>query len=415
MIKIKKVYINNFKGIAGFKVVDFGDLAKFKISILSGPKGFGNPTIFDAIELCLTGQLNKVLVFKSVQHSTTDKIKPHFQNTDGKDVIVKLLLEDSETNATHTIIKYYDDTNSLSRPNSRKNNPVDNEFIIQTFYSNDENLFDEVDVNKFIPYTQEQIESIIYGTSNLKLQNVYYLFNYIQQEDNLYFLRKSEKEKGDVISFLFNIEKEQADYLKLNDLNSNLKTKQTVLGDKIKSLEELIKKTDKIEYRRIFSNTEFEFDKEELFNASLEINRSSLNIFLAELEKIINFKNNFSIEDYDKSLSYAKVNNQILNNIGVLEASVFSKIYNQEQLDKQIQIAALIKEYSAFKNRKERLNIPESYIKQFLGDNTLNNYKQSREELLILDNELGVTGKIVSDLMFFYSNKIVFRTFRESL
>lgn len=49
-MKIKKIYIENFKGIKDKKIITFDDQS----SLLIGPNGFGKTTIFDVLELCLT-------------------------------------------------------------------------------------------------------------------------------------------------------------------------------------------------------------------------------------------------------------------------------------------------------------------------------------------------------------------------
>lgn len=95
MIRLKKISLENFKGITSRTIFD---LEGFDTHILSGPNGFGKTTIFEAIEICLTGEFKRSELFDTVQKKNNHKNKPFFQNTDGYDVILKLWLFNSSTN-----------------------------------------------------------------------------------------------------------------------------------------------------------------------------------------------------------------------------------------------------------------------------------------------------------------------------
>ena len=53
--KIKDLIIENFKAIDSWYI----DLTNKDLTILDGPNGFGKTSIFDAIELALTGQIRR--------------------------------------------------------------------------------------------------------------------------------------------------------------------------------------------------------------------------------------------------------------------------------------------------------------------------------------------------------------------
>lgn len=119
MIKISKIYIENFKGIKDKVIFDFNN-DDFNINVLSGPNGFGKTTIFEVIEICLTGNFNRIEQFENVQQHKSNRKKPFFQNTDDKDVIIKLCLYDNNSDEYRIIIKHYDDINSPKRINKGK-------------------------------------------------------------------------------------------------------------------------------------------------------------------------------------------------------------------------------------------------------------------------------------------------------
>ena len=56
LVKIKKILLYNFKNFRHETVIDFSD----NITFLVGPNGFGKTTIFDAIELVLTGYISRI-------------------------------------------------------------------------------------------------------------------------------------------------------------------------------------------------------------------------------------------------------------------------------------------------------------------------------------------------------------------
>ena len=56
-MKIEKILIKNFKNIKGTRIIDFQE----SVTLFVGPNGFGKTTIFDAIELSLTGKNSKTV------------------------------------------------------------------------------------------------------------------------------------------------------------------------------------------------------------------------------------------------------------------------------------------------------------------------------------------------------------------
>ncbi|HEL1325704.1 TPA: AAA family ATPase, partial [Streptococcus equi subsp. zooepidemicus] len=85
-MKIKKILIYNFKNFRHKTVIDFSE----DITFLVGPNGFGKTTIFDAIELGLTGKLSRI---NKVTGENIIYNKPFFQNEIGSPVVIKLWLE----------------------------------------------------------------------------------------------------------------------------------------------------------------------------------------------------------------------------------------------------------------------------------------------------------------------------------
>src|ERR1035437_9877014 len=398
MFKIKKLYIENFKGIKESKVIDFEKSDKLQINILSGPNGYGKTTIFEAIELCLTGQLNRSYTFAGIQSSTRDMNKPNFQNTIGEDVVIKLWIQNNETNENHIIIKCFDKERSPDSVDGRRYKPIENMHFFFTHHTSDISFFDKINFKELVELKQDDLDKMILGTSYLSLPDLYYLFNYLQQEDNLYFLRKSESDKMNDLSFLFNNEKEQEKVNELNDLLNVLYERQNKINIEIDLLKETIMPSETIEYKRLFNENEFDFDSKNPFGMDISENKVKLDKYIEEIELVIDLKNSFSISDYEKYKNYERVNNEYINDNALLEAIVVHKIYSLELVDNLLLINDTINENNTFKTRQDKTKILEKYFNLYIDKEALLEYNKSISEIRIIDKELGIIGKIISDL-----------------
>ena len=94
LVKIKKILLYNFKNFRHETVIDFSD----NMTFLVGPNGFGKTTIFDAIELGLTGDISRINQNNPVTGENIKYNKPFFQNDISEPVIIKLWLEKSNVN-----------------------------------------------------------------------------------------------------------------------------------------------------------------------------------------------------------------------------------------------------------------------------------------------------------------------------
>ena len=400
MIKIKKIYLQNFKGIKSTSTFDF-DSSSLNVNVLSGPNGFGKTTIFEVIELCLTGEFNRVELFETVQKKTKDRNKPFFQNTDGENVILKLWIENTITGKNHIIIKHYDDEKSATKViSARAFIPSDASRIFQTYLTEDISFFETEDFSQLTSAKQQDINKLIYGAnSNADISSTYYLFNYIQQENSIYFLRKSEDDKGSSLGFLFNIEKEEEDKNELLELRTNLQRQSKEIEDRIKELKVSIPDTISVEYQQLFPNSEFDFDREEPF-LSVSTATDELNAFEDILSTLIEFRQEFNPIEYEKSLLFKKLNEEIINNDGLLNSLLIKKIYNPD-LDKEI----LDKNYKIKKAGEFALQIATNFINPefftlFLNDEEeIRNYNELENQIKFLDKDLGEIGVIVSELI----------------
>lgn len=91
MVILKRLYIENYK-LFSQKELDF---SKTCLSVFDGPNGYGKTSIFDAIELLITGKISRVLECESIDGKQAYKTVFFAQNSE-KDVVLKAEFEDIE-------------------------------------------------------------------------------------------------------------------------------------------------------------------------------------------------------------------------------------------------------------------------------------------------------------------------------
>jgi len=402
MIKIKKLYIENFKGINSVVKIDFSNNDE-KVIVLSGANGFGKTTIFEAIELCLTGIFHRIEVFDHVQKKTSNKIKPFYQNTNGKDVTIKLLVQNDETNEEFIIIKHFDDDNSPRNANQRRENiPIDSCNFFNTYLSMDTTSFDNNDPSSYKEIDQSRIDKLFYGEdSTIELNSTYYLFNYLQQEDSIYFLKQDEDEKGKKLSFLFNIENEERKRNKVSSLCVELGKKFKSIEAKIESINETISNSEEeVSYKRLFDESKFEFDKEDPFE-NITDKAEKLNQFNEEFSTLIDFREKFSLIEYEKSIHFNRINKDIIDSKELLQELVLKKVYSKELVEKIDLENIKIEKTAVFIDREDKTKIEKEFFDWFTPDESeeYKNYLALQEKIKEIDKDLGEVGKIVSELI----------------
>lgn len=400
MIKVKKISLENFMGIKPKTIFHF-DNEDTPVNILSGPNGFGKTTIFDVIEICLTGGFKRVEIFDHVQKKNSHKNKPFFQNTDGEDVILKLWLHNSLTNTDHIVIKYYDDDESPTRiDHGRDFIPADAGNIFTTYLTTDSTHFSENNFSGLSPVQQTEINNLFYEVnSTVDLASIYYLFNHIQQEDSIYFLRKNEDDKGASLGFLFNIEKEEREKQKLHELRNNLTRQKTSISQQLAQLREALPSVQRGDYQKLFQGKDFDFDKENPFN-QLNTAREQLGPFQDILASLTILKNNFSPDEYEKSIKYKKLNDEVLSTQQVLNAILIKKICTDELIANIEAINSKITKANNFLQTQNTTFISKEYFDLFLANpEEFTAYSLIENGIKTIDRELGEIGKIISEII----------------
>jgi len=230
MIKLGKLRVENFKSFENDFTVDFNGK---DLLILDGPNGFGKTTLFDAIELCFTGKIGRIL-------STDRKQKNSHLLKNKADKETRIFLELIENNSTKVVVNVSIPPNTSKDDNKTINCSVNINILKE--WPND--FSGNIQFN----YMEGQALNEIVG--NVSLENTFDLFNYIQQEETCHFLKISESDRHKKINYLFGTAKQNAEKEHLQNIKNKLSRKLTQINEDIKKLST---------YKKAF---ELDFDKE---------------------------------------------------------------------------------------------------------------------------------------------------------
>ena len=244
-MKIKKILLYNFKNFWQKTIIDFSD----SITFLVGPNGFGKTTIFDAIELGLTGNISRITQTFQVTGENVSYNKPFFQNDISQPVIVKLWLEKSNgehlviirelTNNSTTDGRLFAPKKSIEQFKLFRQEEVTGE----NFISIDNNV-------KVSEIDQTTVDNFLEINGKYEIAKIFNLFNYIQQEETTFFLKKSEKDRSNNLSFLVKTDEIEDRISKIEKVNKAISDK---LGFLIKQQEKLTQQElNNIPYKRLF-------------------------------------------------------------------------------------------------------------------------------------------------------------------
>ena len=384
-MKIKKVFLKNFKGIKDKKIIDF----KNQTSLLIGPNGFGKTTIFDALELCLTGEIHRTLQKQSVTNHRSDYKKLFFQNDENEDVIVKLWLEKIVNGKSKELIitKYLPKGKEKReyKP-GRKHKP--NDFYLFKTYSDTPETFDEED---FIPeqhplIKQETIDDFFeFDSDNIGIKEVYNLFNYLQQEETTFFLKKSENQRRESLGFLFNTNNEERELRRISDSISKLKEISDLLKKELSNYE-IHREIGAVKYTSLFPNKNIAFDSENLFkDLNINISKNEKDNYLSEIQKLSEFIKQFSPTEYTKKTNVKFLEDKIKDNKFVdryiLQGMLMEENYNFYQKDYILER----------ENNKLKAFVLKSHLEKYNEYKNINkSYENYSEFLSIKDFEMKI-------------------------
>lgn len=372
-MRITKLKITNFKNFTGENEFDFSK----KIILLYGANGYGKSTIFEAIEWCLTSQIEKYLDSEhDLRHDLANKSllgKNAFQ------VEVKLSFEEFEIVKSFSV---YEDC-SLSNTSSK---------LITT---TGERIVGVDNIEIYLKSISQDKVSYSKGIYNQLLKKSYILSqdqisNFVKSPDNA----SRYKALADIMglkSVLLQFENFKNVINKLNKKRDILHNKKEDITKTISINREFIQKIDDDEYFRILSKLEILDDIED----EKEISEQKIDFIISERLERKNFINNFNeiyknIDDYINEMSFV----QIRNSLESIDKDIHLKKLNIDRADKILnKIILKEKNILDFKNNINDIQVTYEMIQE--SKNKLNQLELSYD---INEKEVGNIDKIIREL-----------------
>lgn len=190
------------------------------LNIFDGPNGYGKTSIFDAIEFIITGDISR-LTTCSVLDGKVAYEGVALAKDSNKDVIIKAEILTEEESCT--IIKKI-------KARVSNNNPKKLTEVTETYLVADFDTIEFKADNLIEGDRQKGMQEKYFGKHSQSLYNLLY---YVQQEDRLQYLKKSERNRVEAINSLFQTGE-------IEELQTKISTSKSTLRDLIKRLEEKI-------------------------------------------------------------------------------------------------------------------------------------------------------------------------------
>lgn len=366
--KISQLKIKNFKCI---DEIEFS-FDSNNLIVFDGPNGYGKTTIFEAIEILFTEKPRR---FRDVNLDAryTFLDSPIHKSND-LEVELELILNDGNE-TEHSIKRVFPKSIGKSKSNN----------ISQIF--NDSTLFID---------NEESTYDILEQTLDFSnLYKLYSVLNYVEQDENTYFLKKDPKDRYD--SFLVSLlggEEERNELIKITQCSTEIFKRKKQYKERIGELEKLnydfSSLNSELSYKRLISDKDFEWDKSEIKNTVLDINISYLN----EVDKISYLFENKSL------LNDIELISKLNNYSNLTFAEEFSKNYwsitNYQFLENEY--STRNKNEREIKNNNSKIELIEKQNFTDLNDESFKDFLLKKEELKINIEEFLVKIRLVKSL-----------------
>lgn len=207
-MRIKSLEIENFK-LFDQKFDKIENISESNLVLFSGPNGYGKTTVFDAIELALTGEIKRIGKYSDdLGIKKNDKHdKRLLVADDSKEAYVILILETEDCELKLQRI-YEKPSKGKVKKSLVENNPY------KTFDAFKMKLF--IDGQEII-HEQEQ-EDILKKYHLNDIAEFYDKCCFLSQDEHLLFLKEANKDKAKALEFMFKLPEEYEK--ELNRINS---------------------------------------------------------------------------------------------------------------------------------------------------------------------------------------------------
>ena len=296
-IRINKISIKNFKLFNNLETIEFENPS---LVVLDGPNGFGKTSFYDAMEILFTGSLRR---YKSL----VDIIDGRGTQSINDNPIVCNKSSDDEDLIIKTEVEIYGETYILMRKEACA--VLSDTINFKTF------CLPLYQLGDFESNDGQLIEDGVAFFNNLlriDFNKNFSFLNYIEQEDNTFFLKRKDKERQSVISHLFNTNEIELKIQKIKTVNDKLnescnkvakKEYEEILEKREEYISYLLLDAEETKYIELFEEKNVSFDKEEL-----DFSSGNFSQWLGEegeINRLILFIKNF--RDFEKKLFNNKI------------------------------------------------------------------------------------------------------------
>lgn len=384
---LSSLHIKNFKC---FDEISF-DFENNSLIVFDGPNGYGKTTAFEALEILLTRiprKLTKVKLDKRYKYKNSPI---HKHESIPVELSAVFCVAPDELLTIKRIIP------SAKGKHSKKNN------ITQIF--NDSVLF----INNS-PATENDLSEVF---SFENIQNLFNVLNYVEQDENTYFLKEDPKERYKALISLLGGNQERLLHDKSIEFCKKIDEQLSQISSQISTVEEqntevLMHGAAEPQYIRLLESTAniIPWDTVDITNTSLDVH----NAYQTEINKVENlFKNRDKIQSIQKvqkingflsrpSVIHSLVNNfWSIKNFEILLQEDNTRKNNLAQKNEFSTIVDLISKnrYSELLEHKFLFELAE---KQRKPDFNFTVLKSELASITSLKKSLSVQNKILSDL-----------------
>ncbi|GGC89491.1 hypothetical protein GCM10011382_19710 [Vreelandella lutescens] len=235
MIKINKIKFKNFKVFGAEPYcINFEDS---RLILLDGPNGYGKTSVFDAIELGLTGKIRRLITLDDRQYP--DDIVVAHQGAENVEIELEFKSEDSNSKIFQRKLK----------------NPVPKSSKKISKFAELWELNEIVD-GISVPSNQSELDRYF----NCKdFARDFLLFHYVQQEDTALFLKtNNESKRADELSQLFgNTGEADQKLYRLKDFYKKLMSAKRTAVNRVEEINRIYKIDENVRTARLVDEQHF--------------------------------------------------------------------------------------------------------------------------------------------------------------
>ncbi|MGK0272301.1 MAG: energy-coupling factor transporter ATP-binding protein EcfA2 [Cocleimonas sp.] len=389
MIRLNKITFKNFKIFGNESyTINFEDN---RLVLLDGPNGYGKTSVFDGIELGLTGNIDRLISLESRQNPT-DIVVAHQGNS-----LVEITLEFKDADSR---IRVFQRKLKDTIPNSLKKISKFNELW----------ELNEIVDGQVISLNQVAFDHY-FNSQDFKRD--FLLFHYVQQEDTSRFLKGNEVQRAETLAQLFGDTHEADEKLQaLKDIQQKIGRFKRTITNKITAtkqrynIDENSKITTEVNESHTYLFPWLAESNQSPFWDSMnipELNQEKLNFVLEELTHINNFlmhKNYFlRSRIFEKAIGQREVLELYLSSFNSIKNYNFYELQIRKyQTIKIFHLALLNGDFSKASNTK---NLEKIFLELKLEGHE--EFRVATQSLVALEKKAAGLSSIYSELIKHHS------------